>query len=374
MKLTARTITKERTQIFLGDDSLAMLNKQIHSHAISGNGIYILVDSQTKALCLPVLFDHVPSLSGFKVIEVEGGEHCKSLETAGILWQNIHQHGAGRNSLIINLGGGVVTDLGGFVAGGFQRGIRYFNVPTSLIGQADAAIGGKTAVNLGNIKNQVGFFYPPVGVFVFPGFLKTLPRNHLRSGLAEIIKSAILSDQKNWRKLLNHPVGNLLDEPSDGLLWKKLIVGAISYKVRLVVKDFKERNIRKALNFGHTIGHAFESYSMTDGHQPLLHGEAVAAGMICAVWLSCLKTGLVNNAMKEIRDYLVAGFNPVPFAREDIPKIMEIMKFDKKNDNGKFCFTLLSSIGSPRINVNCGPDEVTEALLYYLQELKPRES
>ncbi|MCX6276823.1 MAG: 3-dehydroquinate synthase [Bacteroidetes bacterium] len=370
MKHTVRTISKERTQIFFGDGVLSLIKKQTSALSVNQDNIFILADSQTRSLCLPVLFDHVPYLSGSKVLEVEGGERCKSIETAGFLWQKLNHYGADRNSLLINLGGGVATDLGGFVAGGFQRGIRYFNVPTSLIGQADAAIGGKTGVNLENVKNQVGLFYPPTDVFIFPGFLKTLPKNHLRSGLAEIIKSLLLSDPIHWRKLQNIPVNSLLDEQTESLIWKKLISAAVAYKVKLVRKDFHERNIRKALNFGHTIGHAFESFSMTDDRKPALHGEAVAAGMICAAWLSSMKTGLSHKTMKEIQNYLDAGFDRISFTVDDIPKIIELMKFDKKNQDGKFRFTLLAAPGSPRINVSCEPHEVSEALLNYSQQQK----
>ncbi|MEI6434465.1 MAG: 3-dehydroquinate synthase family protein [Bacteroidota bacterium] len=373
MKLTVRTVSRERTQIFSGDDALSRINKQITALSVNHDNIFILADSQTRSLCLPVLYDHVPFLNGSKVLEVEGGERCKSIGTAEFLWQTLNHYSADRNSLLINVGGGVVTDLGGFVAGGFQRGIRYFNVPTSLIGQADAAIGGKTGVNLENVKNQVGLFYPPTDVFIFTGFLKTLPKNHLRSGLAEIIKSILLSDLLYWRQLQNIPVKSLLDEPTESLLLKKLITAAVAYKVKLVRKDFHERNIRKALNFGHTIGHAFESFSMTDDNMPALHGEAVAAGMICAAWLSSMKTGLSEKTMKEIQSYLVEGFEPIPFTVDDISKIIALMKYDKKNRDGKFRFTLLAAPGSPKINVSCEPHEVSEALLNYSHQLKSLE-
>ena len=368
MKLSIRTITKEQTTIFFGTEALESLNKQLNSLIRPPGNVFILVDPNTRRYCLPVLIDTVSAFKDAKVLELTGGEHCKSMDNAVLLWQKFHQEGVDRNTLIVNLGGGVVSDLGGFVAGGYQRGIRYINIPTSLMAQADAAIGGKTGVNLEGIKNQIGLFYSPAAVFVFPGFLKTLPANHLRSGLAEIIKSILLSNSIEWQKLNKHPINELLLEPLDGVIWKRLMKLAIAYKVKLVNKDCRERNIRKALNFGHTIGHALESHSMNEWKKPLLHGEAIAAGMICAAMLSHKKTGLGLQKMKEIIAYLSTGFSAVPITPDKIYTILDAMKYDKKNQEGQFRFTLLTAPGTFKTNVSCERAEVSEVLMSYLAE------
>jgi 3-dehydroquinate synthase len=298
-------------------------------------------------------------------LEVQGGEASKSLENAEKLWLDLMAEGADRSSLLINLGGGVVSDLGGFVAAGYNRGIKYINIPTSLMGQADAAIGGKTAVNLGNIKNQVGFFHSAAAIFICPDFLMTLPEEHLRSGFAEIIKSILVSDGSLWRRLKNRPVSRMLRQPVESAFWQELILAAITFKNKVVVKDYREVKLRKVLNFGHSFGHAFESFSMMDSQVPLLHGEAVAAGMICAAWLSHRKTGLSRPALDEITNYIVEGFGRYHVGPVSLPILMEIMKHDKKMKDGKLQFTLLSKPGLPLLNVSCSQEEILEAIDFY---------
>lgn len=367
MKLTIRTITKDRTSVYLGANVLSIFSKQLKRREFSGTKLFILVDRHTSEHCLPVLIKALPELKSAEVLKIDGGEGCKSIATAEMLWQKLHDAGADRQSVIINLGGGVVSDLGGFVAGGFQRGIRYFNVPTSLIGQADAAIGGKTGVNLGAIKNQIGLFYSPEGIFIVPEFLNTLPKNHLRSGLGEIIKSILLSDPVQWQKIRRKPKGTLLGEMPDGPMWQKLVFKAAAYKIALVTADYREKKSRKSLNFGHTVGHALESFTIANGLPVLLHGDAVVAGMICAAWLSYKKTDLNKEHFEEISSYLFSEFEPVRFKESDIPQIVNLMKFDKKNQSGQFRFTLLAKPGLPKINVACDSAEVSESLVNYLK-------
>ncbi len=363
MKLSNRIVTVSRTPIFLGKDAFSKFDGLVKS--LHPSGIFVVVDQNTRKHCLPMLLEETTALVNLQVLETGTGEAAKSLENAEKLWNELFLTGASRSGLIINLGGGVISDLGGFVAAGYHRGINYVNVPTSLMGQADAAIGGKVAVNLGIVKNQVGFFYPAAAIFVFPEFLKTLPEDHLRSGLAEIIKCALISNGALWRRLQNKPVSMLLNQPADGALWNELVLAAISFKNKVVMKDFREHKLRKVLNFGHTLGHAIESLSLTSMHQPVLHGEAVAAGMICAAYLSHKKSGLAQADLKAITGYIFDGYRPIHFDSSFKAQLMDIITHDKKAENKQIKFTLIAKPGSPLVDVICDAGEISEAIDYY---------
>ncbi|MDP1622175.1 MAG: 3-dehydroquinate synthase family protein [Bacteroidales bacterium] len=363
MKISSRIVTTTRTPTFFGNLALASVDRLVST--TRPDGIYILVDPNTRKHCLPLLLDKTATLINAQILEIEGGEASKSLENAEMIWKQLLILQASRSSLLINLGGGVVSDLGGFAAAGYKRGIRYLNIPTSLMGQADAAIGGKTAVNIGAIKNQVGFFHAPTAVIINPEFLKTLPLAHLRSGLAEIIKSILISNPSLWRRIYKKPVNLLLNMPADSKFWQELIKAAIIFKNKIVVKDYRELKTRKVLNFGHTLGHAIESWSMQGSEIPLLHGDAVAAGMICATYLSYLKTGLPKEDMEEITAYLLEGYGHIQVGTASKSIIMEFLKQDKKNAGGLIRFTLISKPGYPVINVVCDHAEISEALDNY---------
>jgi len=363
MKLSSRVVTVSRTPIFMGQGVYEAIDHLLRR--LRPGSVFILTDPNTRRHCLPLLTERCTSIAGAQILETGTGESAKSLANAEQLWMSLLGSGAGRSSLLINLGGGVVSDLGGFTAAGYKRGIRYINIPTSLMGQADAAIGGKTAVNLGNIKNQVGFFYPPEAVFIIPGFLKTLPEEHLRSGLAEIIKSVLISDDAGWRRLTRLSVNDILHVPVGSEVWANLIEGAVKFKNKVVSRDHHEQKLRKILNFGHTIGHALEALSHNKPAEPLLHGEAVAAGMICSAYLSKLKTGLDQADLEAIRAYLAAGFTFFPVEDVERSEILDLMTHDKKNRNGQFQFTLLAKPGCPVINRTCTREEVSEALDFY---------
>lgn len=360
--LSNRIITINRTPIFFGNDSLPSVDKLVAR--IRPDGIFILVDPNTKKHCLPLLMEKTKSLASAKVILMNDGESAKSLQHAEKIWNELLLSGAGRASLLINLGGGVVSDLGGFVAAGYHRGISYINIPTTLMGQADASIGGKTAVNLGHLKNQVGFFYPAKAIVIFPGFLQTLPPEHKRSGIAEIIKSALISNAAMWKRLQKNQVNRLLEMPVDSSLWQELILATAAFKNRVVVKDYRELKLRKILNFGHTAGHAFEGLSHMGLAKPLLHGDAVAAGMICAAYLSHRKTGLSGSDLNAITTYIHDGYGSLPFDPAAKPQLMDIMMHDKKARAGRLLFTLISKPGMPVLNVSCGTDEISEAIDY----------
>ena len=359
--LSNRIITISRTPIFFGNGSLSSIDKVVAK--LRPDCIFILVDANTKKYCLPLLMEKTDSLETAQVIEIVEGESAKSLQHAEKIWYDLSISGAGRSSLLINLGGGVISDLGGFIAAGYHRGISYVNIPTTLMGQADAAIGGKTAVNLGHLKNQVGFFYAAKAVVIFPGFLHTLPLRHKRSGIAEIIKCALISNPALWKQMKKNPVNRLLELSVESTLWQELILAAATFKNRVVVKDYRELKLRKILNFGHTIGHAFEGYSMGSGN-PLLHGEAVAAGMICAAYLSHRKTSLSLSDLEEITSYIRDGFNFLPVESFSKPPLMDIMMHDKKMHGSRLLFSLISKPGVPVINVPCDQREIIEAIDY----------
>ncbi|HPS50439.1 MAG TPA: 3-dehydroquinate synthase [Bacteroidales bacterium] len=365
MKKSCRLVTIDRPVVFCGNGALNHLDRFLASNRINREQIFILTDRETHRHCLPVLSSASRTLDQAKHLTVAGGEESKTLETATGLWEQMLAAGAGRNSLLINLGGGVISDLGGFVAACFHRGIRYVNITTSLIGQADASIGGKTGINLGRIKNQIGAFCNPAAIFIDPVFLSTLPKNHLRSGWAEALKCALTGDESLWNRLAKHPVEALVGLPVNDRLIEHVISKTVDYKLMLVKKDFRERNLRKTLNFGHTLGHAFETLSMERQGESLLHGEAVAAGMICAVILSRLKTGLDPAEGDKIIRYLQAGYGKFSIGTTDVERLLRIVAHDKKRRNGAIEFTLLTRPGKARIQLPCREEEIVQAVRFY---------
>jgi 3-dehydroquinate synthase len=328
--------------------------------------VFILVDPSTRKFCLPVLLDLVPVLSEALILETVGGESAKSFANAEKLWNELAEQGADRYALLVNLGGGVVTDLGGFIAATFMRGISCINVPTTLIGQVDAAIGGKNGINLGHLKNQVGTFYPPLAVAVFPGFLKTLAPDHLRSGMAEIIKISLISPSGMWKRIYRRPLSGWIEKAESSLFAKELIGESVKFKTSVVTRDFREKKYRKILNFGHTVGHAVESLSLSVFTVPLLHGEAVAAGIVCAAYLSFLKTGLSRTDMEAITSYITEGFGKIPLEPGMTQQLISIMSHDKKATNGAIRFTLIKKPGCPVVNMPCSIAEIGEAIDYYI--------
>ena len=363
IKLPNRIVTVNRTPVFFGKDVFPAIDRMIRT--LRPFGVFILVDPNTRKHCLPLLIEKSSSLLNAHVIEVDGGEVSKSFENAEKIWKELLTSGAGRNSLLVNLGGGMVSDLGGFIAAGYKRGMNYINIPTSLMGQADAAIGGKTAVNIGSIKNQVGFFHAAAGVFIATEFLGTLPKEHIRSGFAEIIKSVLISNGTLWRRLRKNQVSTMLNQSVESPFWQELILATITFKNKVVVKDYREVKLRKVLNFGHTIGHAFESYSMMESHVPLLHGEAVAAGMICAAYLSHRKTGLPPADLEAITTYIHEGYRQFSVEPSSKSFLMEIMMHDKKMQDGRLQFALLAKPGFPVVNVSCNEVEIGDAIDFY---------
>jgi 3-dehydroquinate synthase len=330
--------------VYLGSDIWHEIHEIVRPFLKSG--VYILADSNTYRHCFPLLNENIPILTGQPLHLISPGEQSKDLQGIAGVWTWLMEKGAGRNSLLINLGGGVVSDLGGFTAATFNRGMSYINIPTSLIGQVDAAIGGKSALNVSGIKNQAGLFYDPAGVFIIPTFLETLPDDHFRSGFAEIIKCAALSGGEFWEMLRQ-------DDASDRKNIFRFIYEAVKYKCRIVAEDPFENSGRKMLNFGHTVGHALEGFYNIAGDQ-MLHGQAISAGMICEAWLSTKLTGMGIDELDELSSVIRSDFDFNPIEEKDFDQLAQIVSYDKKKSGEGVSFSLLRGLGkhSPGIVVN----------------------
>jgi 3-dehydroquinate synthase len=315
--------------------------------------VFILVDENTSEMCLPHFLNNLATDIDVEIIEFEAGEIYKNIETCSQIWAALAELGGDRKSILLNLGGGVVSDLGGFVACTFKRGIDFITIPTTLLAMVDASIGGKNGVDLGNLKNQIGLIKEPKAVVIDPSFLETLPQNQMRSGLAEMLKHGLIFDKKYWDELKN-----LKELTTEDLT--KLIYQSIQIKNTIVCEDFAEKGIRKALNFGHTLGHAIESYFLdTTEKTTLLHGEAIAIGMILESYISREKGLLSNEEYQEIKYIISDIFEPIEFSQKDIDEICKLLIFDKKNEFGKVQFALLDGIGKIKIN-----QEIDNQLIY----------
>ncbi|WP_291135500.1 3-dehydroquinate synthase [Flavobacterium sp. UBA7663] len=337
-----QTITANNYNVYFdskGYETLAeMLKPSLYSK------IFILVDENTSQYCLPHLLNNLETEIEIEIIELEVGEIHKNITTCTEVWGALSELGGDRKSILINLGGGVISDLGGFVACTFKRGIDFINIPTTLLSMVDASIGGKNGVDLGNLKNQIGIIREPKAVIVDTQFLSTLPQNVMRSGLAEMLKHGLIFDKKYWNKFKN-----LKDLQTEDL--NQLIHQSIEIKNEIVCEDLTENGIRKSLNFGHTLGHAIESYFLENNNKKsLLHGEAIAVGMILESFISREKELLTNEEYQEIKYIINDIFERVEFSQIDIEKIIELLIFDKKNEFGKVQFALLDGIGKIKIN------------------------
>ncbi|MDT0690594.1 3-dehydroquinate synthase [Salegentibacter sp. F188] len=333
------------------------LNEYLDSNKPSK--VFVLVDGNTHEFCLSKFLSKLEEVSGFEIIEIPAGEENKNLETCSGVWNALSELGADRKSLLINVGGGVVTDLGGFVASTFKRGIEYINVPTSLLSMVDASVGGKTGVDLGNLKNQIGVINYPEMVIIDSDYLDTLPKNEMRSGLAEILKHGLIKSESYWHKVSN--LANLDLQDLD-----EIIKESVDIKAEVVTKDPFEKNTRKTLNFGHTLGHAIESYFLThNSKEKLLHGEAVAAGMVLATFISQKLKDFPKEKLKQISSKIFDIYGKIEIDQMDIARIIDLMKYDKKNERGNVNFVLLKDIGEPEIDCLVANEIIYEAFEFY---------
>ena len=328
-----KEIKSDNYSIWIGENSLSKLDVSEYSK------IGILVDENTKEFCLPLLSEFKKSI----IIEIKSGEENKNIDTCNLIWEALSQNSFDRNSLLINLGGGVIGDMGGFCASTYKRGIDFIQIPTSLLAMVDASVGGKLGVNFNDLKNQVGLFSNPKLVIINPKFLDTLAENELRSGFAEVVKHALIVDKNLWEHIQN---SSLLD-----LDWEEIIETSVQIKNKIVISDPKEKGERKKLNFGHTFGHAIESYYLQKG-TPILHGEAIFMGIILESELSSLSVSEKND----IKNYILSNFGlPYTPPKSDL---LNFLRNDKKNKEEKINFSLLNTIGDCTINNLFSEDEL----------------
>jgi len=323
--------------------------------------IFILVDNNTKEYCLSQFQKKANFDLSTEIIEIQAGEIYKNIDTCSHLWTRLSDLGADRKSLVINLGGGVITDMGGFVASTFKRGIKFINVPTTLLSMVDASVGGKTGVDLGVLKNQIGLFSNPEMVLIDMDFLTTVSTREMKSGLAEIIKYGFTFDKSLWKSIETFKIVELEKI-------KPLIYRSIEIKNDVVLQDLLENNLRKSLNFGHTIGHAIESYFLESADKKdLTHGEAIAVGMIIELYYSSKLYDFPLSLTEELKSFVNHFYGKVNFTQDDLAAITNLMKYDKKNVSGKVNFVLLDSLEKCQLDVKVNPDLVKEGLLYYIE-------
>lgn len=343
--------------VFFNENCMPYLNENLKDGCYSK--IFIIADTQTVQDCVPSFLANMVTNIPFDIIEFEQGEENKTLETCTQIWNVLLELGADRKSLILNVGGGVVTDLGGFVASTFKRGIDFINVPTSLLAMVDASVGGKNGVDLGNLKNQIGTITNPKAVLIHTGFLQTLPSKQMRSGLAEMLKHGLIQDASYWQ-LFKH-LDELTTDHLDALIYR-----SVEIKNQVVTQDLTENGIRKALNFGHTLGHAIESFCMQDASLPnLLHGEAIAIGMILESHISLQKGLLTSEEYADIKTTVSSIFDYVDFTTNHIESVIDLLIHDKKNEFGKIQFCLLNGIGNVKINQEVNNDLIFNAFEDY---------
>jgi 3-dehydroquinate synthase len=328
--------------IFFNKNGYEALNELINSNKYSS--VFIIVDEHTNEYCLSEFLPELATEITIEIIEFESGESSKNIETCVQIWEALTELGADRKSLIINLGGGVVSDLGGFVASTYKRGIDFINVPTTLLAMVDASIGGKNGVDLGTLKNQIGVINTPKLVLVDTVFLETVPQNEMLSGLAEMLKHGLIFDKKYWGQFLDLSLIDFAD-------FDELIYRSIAIKNEIVMQDPTENGIRKALNFGHTLGHAIESYFLENQSKTtLLHGEAIAIGMVLESFISMKKNLLTALEYLEIKNTITTIFKPIIFEENDLNPILDLLIHDKKNEYGTIQFVLIKGIGNIAIN------------------------
>jgi len=324
--------------------------------------IFVIMDDNVEKHCYPVLKQKLPKLKVSGTVTILSGEENKSIHQLIYIWNELTRLNVGRDDLILNLGGGVLTDIAGFAAATFKRGVQFMNFPTTLLGMVDAAIGGKTGIDFDRFKNQVGLFVNPVCVVADPVFLPTLEKPHWQSGFAEVIKYGLIMDRELWRNL----EGKLYLDIKD---WSPVIVKAARDKIDIVRFDVLEKGIRKNLNFGHTVGHALESFYLKS-ENPITHGKAVAAGMICESWISSQVFSMECTNVESIVSMIDHNFERLDFGHDDIPRIMELMKQDKKIRDKKQNFSLLRKIGKAVHEIEIEEEMIVNCLDFYINRKK----
>lgn len=327
--------------------------------SIQPDRLFVLTDTTTLKCCWPFIKDF-PFLNEAQMLTIGSTDEAKTLDSLAYVWEGLSKGGATRRSAFINLGGGMVTDLGGFAASTFKRGIAFVNIPTTLLAMVDASVGGKTGINFNGLKNEIGVFNNAVAVIIDTQFLQTLDADNLCSGFAEMLKHGLISDDATLDELLSF---QLLHHVDYGRL-QELVEKSIAVKERIVSEDPLEHGLRKALNLGHTVGHAFESLALHH-HRPVLHGYAVAWGLICELYLSATRCGFPTSRLRQVQQFVRETYGEFPLDCREYEQIYALMTHDKKNTAGHINFTLLAGIGDIRINQTASKDDIFEMLDFY---------
>jgi len=347
----------EKQKIIISKDLRQSLTQAIDE--VKHDLLFVLCDETTERLCLPVISDF-DCMKDAQLITIPATDSHKTLESLSHVWSELQHMGATRHSLMVNLGGGMVTDLGGFAASTFKRGIPYINIPTTLLSMVDASVGGKTGINFGGLKNEIGVFNNARSVILDTTFLRTMDHENICSGYAEMLKHGLINNEQMWAELLNFSLE--LNVESLEMLGR-MVAESVAVKQRIVTEDPTEQGIRKALNLGHTAGHAFESLALE--RKPVLHGYAVAWGMIVELYLCCVKTNFPQDKMRQTVAFIKENYGRMAITCDDYPHLIELMHHDKKNQGNSINFTLLGGIGDIRINQTATEEEIKDALDFY---------
>jgi len=334
-------------------------NLELFFNDYSYTRVAILVDENTKKHCYPLISNAFPI---HIIIEIESGEEQKNLNTCQQIWGVLTENAFDRKSLLVNLGGGVIGDMGGFCAATYKRGIDFINIPTTLLAQVDASIGGKLGIDFQNFKNHIGVFRNPLRVFLDGTFFKTLPEAELKSGFAEIIKHCLIRDKDKFEEIINIPY--------ESLNFFELTKHSVQVKNDVVLEDPTEKGLRKILNFGHTIGHAIESFYLEKPGKKLLHGEAIAIGMICESFLSMQKKSVTEDDLDKISKYLLKVYRSPGIPESDIDEISALTRQDKKNEGNKINCSLLNSIGDCAYNVEINQKDIKTSISYFNEQVE----
>ncbi len=325
---------------------------------IEHDKLFVLVDENTTKWCLPII-ENMDVIRQASVVVVPANDNNKNLENLSFIWQHLTTNYATRHSLLLNLGGGMITDLGGFAAATFKRGIRYINVPTTLLAAVDAAVGGKTGINFGGLKNEIGAFYPAEYVLLSSRFYATLSSADLYSGFAEMLKHALISSETEWEKIISTHLS-----PPDLEAIHDMAFESVAIKEKIVAQDPLEKNIRKALNLGHTIGHSFESLAIAK-KQNLPHGHAVALGMIAELYISHRVCGFPKEKLLRTIRFIQTHYPLFYIDCDDYDTLFELLLHDKKNNKQDTLFTLLQDVGDIQINQKISKELIFQSLDFY---------
>jgi 3-dehydroquinate synthase len=350
-------ISKITSEIFFTQQIEEKLSEIVHKYP---QGKVFLANEETvKKICGPTLQNFI-SEKGIKEVTIPAGEQNKKIDSVGLIWEFLSKNGADRKSLLINLGGGMLTDLAGFAATTFKRGIDFVNIPTTLLSQVDASVGGKTGINFNGLKNEIGTFREPNVVLINVDFLKTIDHENFISGYAEMIKHGLIKSPVHLAELKEFDINQI-----NYKILEEIISHSVDIKKFFVENDLTEKGIRKALNFGHTVGHAFESLAM-EQNRSILHGYAVAYGMIAELFLSVKKCGFPENEFEELVEWLLNIYGKFEIRETDFERLYLLMTHDKKNENGRINFTLIPLVGEVEINRDCSKEEIFEVLNYFI--------